>query len=171
MTIPNEFYFSLPDFKYDKLSLLDIAKSRLALNSSNVPDDDTYWDKLSNDDISKYTVVSELISRIFPQHRTGWVGFLRCPPNFHLHPHLDKSARKCSFIFPLSPDDPAGISWTDGQHGKILAEYDYKSPAIINTELWHQVRNDSRERINFQISILPLFNDTVELIQTGKFFV
>jgi len=164
----DQFFCELDQLEYDAPALLEMALA-MPVMCEMYERTEAIWDGLSAEH-KQLEPIAAVLSQLNHEYLTGWVGFQYTRPRFHMPAHTDESSRKSCLIIPLTPRLPAPIYWQDGQHGPVICEHVYRKPTVINTEIWHGVRNHNRLRINLQIGIIPEYAQSVSLARNGGFF-
>ena len=164
----DQFFCELDQLEYDAPALLEMALA-MPVMCTMYERTESIWEKLSPEHI-QYEAITEILAQLNTDYLTGWVGFQYTRPWFHMPAHTDESSRKSCLIIPLTPRVPAPIYWQDGEYGAVLCEHVYSKPTLINTEIWHGVRNDNRLRINLQIGVIPAYPLCVSMVKDAVFF-
>ena len=161
-------FIEIDDLGYDQTALLEMALA-MPVMCTMYERTEAMWDSLSAEH-QQLEPIAAVLAQLNHEYLTGWVGFQYTRPRFHMPTHTDESSRKSCLILPLTPRAPAPIYWQDGKDGNVICEHVYSKPTLINTELWHGVRNDHRLRINLQIGVIPDYDLSRSLIRNGAFF-
>lgn len=178
--ITNQYVIELPNLHYDKSKLKSICDSATNWNNRVVGVDgrSTTYQILGGTDVTQNEYVIELIAKFSPVLNINpniekLIGILRMPPDGGLDAHLDVK-RQAVVIFPIQPEDPAPIYYAEGTYQnptKILFEHQYTCATIINAQILHGIRNDSRMRDTLQFSLMTPWEDLLTLNQEGKILV
>jgi hypothetical protein len=121
-----------------------------------------YWLKYPN--ILEHPQVKEIISRLPPNIVVKNCSVMKCPPWFHLKPHLD--ARNASFLIVLTPN-ASPVYFLDDNDNLILT-HTYTYPTVINTHVTHGCNNlSAADRITFQLGIVQPWEDIVNILKSS----
>lgn len=170
----NHFAIELKDLAYD-------AQEILAFSNGPIPQ----WQQwtstsgvtaahrtclLGTVDIAAIPWCRSILDRLNPvlDVHMDSMSIVRFPPNYRLSQHVDP-VRQAAIILPLSPDDPAPISWYQGS--VPVHHHVYKCATIINTQRYHAVNNDERERVTVHIDLMLPWSIIQELSLQGSLLI
>lgn len=104
----------------------------------------------------------------------GQLSLTMMPPQSRIPPHVDISKsktppRRTVILFPLC-DNPAPVRYLD-KNNELLFIHEYRSPAVIRTDILHSVFNDQQHfRFMFQISTPFDINEIVKMHDKKSFY-